>query len=247
MAFLNKYSLIILSVFLLQSCSKDKSGACLTREGDIIIIERVLEGNFKILEIYDDAIVTIKQGLESKAIVRGGEKLIDSYITRVDGDRLIIENNTKCKWTRDLSTPFEVTIIMPEIEKIYNYGYGGIKSDGDLQVQDLYIETVDGLGFIDLDVYGNNLDLIQHTGAVNVTLRGSFDYVFTYSSSHSIIDMSQLAVRDGYYQNVGTGDFRINTTDILKVQLDFTGDIYYTNDPEIEIKSQIGSGILIHY
>lgn len=247
MAFLKKYSLIIFSVFLLQACSKDRSSACLTREGDIVSVERDLEGSFKTLEIYDNAIVTIKQGPESKAIVRGGEKLIDSYITSVEGDRLIIKNNTSCKWTRDLSTPFEVTIIMPEIEKIYFYGYGGLKSDGDLQVQSFYIETVDGLGYIDLDIYGTNLDLIQHTGAVNVNLRGSFDYVFTYSSSMSIIDMSQLIVSEGLYKNVGTGDFRVNTSDILKVQLDLTGDIYYTNDPEIEIRSQIGSGVLIHY
>jgi hypothetical protein len=40
---------------------------------------------------------------------------------------------------------------------------------------------------------------------------------------------------------------RVNTTNYIKVKLDLTGDIYYTNNPEIYLESQRGSGKMIHY
>lgn len=248
MAVLNRYSIYLILFVIVSSCNKDRGSGCFTREGDEVIVERELVGDFKTLEIYDDAVVTIKQGNEYKAIVKGGEKLIDSYKTTVENGRLVIENRTICYWTRDLSTAFEVTIIMPEIDSILYFGIGGIYTDGQILVDSLYIESRNGYGFMNMDVDGQNMKLILHYGGgVNIEMRGSMDKVFNYSTTQSIINMSQLEATRGWYVCDGTGDIIINTSEYIKVELDLSGNIYYTKDPEVYIKSQTGSGELIHY
>lgn len=228
-------------------CNKDNGSACLTKPGDIVSEERLIESPFNTLDIRDNATVTIKEGPEYKVVVKGGSNLIDSYTTTVEGYKLVIENKTACQWIRDQDTPYEVSITMPEIDSILFSGYGNIYSDGVLEVDTFKIETKDGVGNIELAFSGNALYLIQHTGASNVKLTGTFDYVFAYSASYSIIDLQDLISYSGLYKNGGTGDFTINTSDYIRVELNLTGNIYYTNDPEIFISSHIGSGQLIHY
>lgn len=248
MAVLNRYSIYLILFVIVSSCNKDRGSGCFTREGDEVIVERQLGGNFKTLEIYDNAVVTIKQGSEYKAIVKGGEKLIDSYKTTVENGHLIIENRTICNWTRDLSTAFEVTVIMPEIDSILYFGFGEINTYGQILVDSLYIESRNGYGYINMDVDGQNMELIIHYGGgVNIEMRGSMDKVLNYTTAHSIINMSQLEATRGWYICRGTGDITINTSEYIKVELDLTGNIYYTKDPEVYIKSQTGSGKLIHY
>ena len=215
--------------------------------GDIVSEERIFDSPFNTLDIRDNATVTIKQGPEFKAIVKGGANLIESYTTTVEGAKLVIQNKTVCKWLRDQSTPYEVHITMPEIDTILFSGYGNIYSDGILDVDTFKIITSDGVGDIELAFSGSYLYLIQQTGATNVKLTGSFDYVYCYSTSYSIIDLEELVCQRGFYTNGGTGDFKISTTDYIKVQLNLTGNIYYTNDPEVFIESNPGSGQLIHY
>jgi hypothetical protein len=247
MAFLKKVTYFVFLLFILLGCSKDKGSNCFTRQGNIVSVERILEGNVTILDVRDNVKLTIKQGPEFKAIVRGGENLLDSYITKVEGNKLIFENLTSCKWTRDLSTPFEVILTIPEIKEIYYTGFGGIYSEGPFNCDTLLIDTKQGVGNFDLELNGKKLDLVNHTGSMQVKIKGSYDYVYCYAASQSIIDMSKLVVKKGFYASLGTGDVTINTSDYIKVILDLTGSIYYTNNPEIYIESQKGSGELIHY
>lgn len=228
-------------------CNKDDGSGCLTNVGDIVSEERHFESPFNTLDIRDNATVTIKEGPEYKVIVKGGANLINSYTTTIDGYKLVIENQTSCQWMRDQDTPYDVYITMPEIDSILYSGYGNIYSDGVLEVDTFKIITSDGVGDIELAFSGSYLYLIQQTGATNVKLTGSFDYVYCYSTSYSIIDLEELVCPRGFYTNGGTGDFRISTTDYIKVQLNLTGNIYYTNDPEIFIEMHSGSGQLIHF
>jgi len=247
MEVLTRHKYLFLLLILIIGCSKDDGSGCFTRQGNIVTIERILEGNVNTLEIRDNAVVTIKQGPEFKALVRGGENLLDSYKTRVEGDRLIIENLTSCDWTRDLGTPFEVTVILPSLRSIYYTGYGALYSDGPFNVDTLLIDVTQGVGEYNLELYGDKLELVHHTGATNATLKGSFDYVYCYSTSQSIFDMEDLIVNSGFYANGGTGNMTINTSEYIKIQLNLTGNIFYTQDPEIYIETHIGSGQLIHY
>lgn len=247
MEVLTKHKYLFLLLILFTGCSKDGDSGCFTRQGNIVTVERILEGNVNTLEIRDNAVVILKQGLEFKALVRGGENLLESYKTRVEGDRLIIENLTSCDWTRDLSTPFEVILTIPSLKSIYYIGRGGFYSDGPFNADTLLIDCKQGVGEYDLELYGDKLELIHHTGATNAKVKGSFDYVYTYSTSQSIFDMSELIVSEGFYANGGTGNMTINTSDYIKIQLNLTGNIFYTQDPEIYIETHIGSGQLIHY
>lgn len=247
MAVLKKYTLLFFVFISIIACNKDVDSGCFTRVGDLITEEREIDGNFSSLAIYDNAVVNIKIGPEIKVVVRGGEKLISSYTTQVEGNKLVLENKTICKWSRNLSTPFEVTITMPEIDSILYYGYGALKSVEQLEMDDLNISVFEGSGKIDLDLKVDSLALVLNTGVVNPTIKGSANYVYAYCVSQSIVDMSDFNVTRGYYVCSGTGDFRINTSDYIKVKLDLTGNLYYTNDPEIYVESQEGSGQLIPY
>lgn len=246
MALLRIISLLFIA-FLLHSCNKDNASGCITKVGDIIIEERSFSQAFNTLDIRDNAKVTIKEGPEYKAIVRGGANLMESYTTTVEGYKLVIENKAVCQWLRDQNTPYEVYITMPQIDSILYSGYGDISSDGILEVDTFLFDTKNAVGNVDMEFSGDYLELIQHTGATNIHFKGSFDYVYTYSSSYSIINLSELSVIEAFFVNKGTGDFKVSCSDYMKVKIDLTGNIYYDQDPEILVESHLGSGQLIHY
>ena len=228
-------------------CNKDDGSGCFTQVGDIISEERTVEADFNSIVINDNAVVYIKQGNEYKIEVRGGSKLMQSYITRFENSRLIIENKTICKWIRDQNTPFEVNVSVPHLDSIIFYGYGDIYGDGVIEVDDFVFMTRDGVGDVTMDLIGENLRLIMHTGATNVNLKGSFNYTYAYSTSYSILNLEELYVDSGFYVNGGTGNFIVNTKNYIKAQLNLTGNIYYNQEPFIYVETQLGSGEMIHY
>ena len=74
-------------------CSKDNGSGCFTQVGDIITEERIVEMDFNCLELHDNATVYIKQGSDFHVEVRGGSKLMQSYITRFENNKLILEKH----------------------------------------------------------------------------------------------------------------------------------------------------------
>lgn len=242
-----KYILIFFIAILTLGCSKGDGSDCFTSVGDIITDERVFDTQFTSIILEDNATLTIKQDSVYSAYVTGGNKLIESYITQVEGNALVISNNTNCDFIRDLNTPYEVTVTMPELDSILFNGYGNIYSDGIFEVDTFRLVTTNGVGNIFLNMNGTRIELVQQTGAGNVSMTGTVDYTYVYSTSYAIVDLKDLHSTNGFYVNGGTGDFTINTTDYIKVKLELSGDIYYTNDPEIFIETYTGSGQLIHY
>jgi hypothetical protein len=242
-----KYILIFFIAILTLGCSKGDGSACFTSAGDIVTDERVFDAQFTSIILEDNATLTIKQDSVYSVYVTGGNKLIESYITQVEGNALVISNNTNCDFIRDLSTPYEVTVTMPELDSILFNGYGNIYSDGIFEVDTFRLVTTNGVGNIFLNMNGTRIELVQQTGAGNVSMTGTVDYTYVYSTSYAIVDLKDLHSTNGFYVNGGTGDFTINTTDYIKVKLELSGDIYYTNDPEIFIETYTGSGQLIHY
>lgn len=237
----------ILIITSFTSCNKDNGSGCFTSVGDIVYEERNFDSPFNSLSIYDNATVTIKQGPVYKAVVRGGSNLIESYKTSVENNILVIENKTICNWARDLDTPFEVYITMPELDSILLYGYGDLYSDGLFLVNKFTLDVSDAVGDVELEMEGDTINLIQRTGATNLSIKGNFNYTYVYCTSYSIIDLSELESNRGFYVNAGTGNMWINTLDYIKIKLELTGNIYYTNDPEIYIETHTGSGQLIPY
>jgi len=228
-------------------CSKGDGSDCITSAGDIITEERVFDTPFTSIKLLDNATLTIKQDSVYSAVVTGGNNLIESYTTQIEGNMLVISNNTKCDFLRDLSTPYEVTVTMPELDSILFNGYGNMYTDGIIEVDTFRLVTTNGVGNIFLNMNGTRIELVQQTGAGNVSMTGTVDYTYVYSTSYAIVDLKDLHSTEGFYVNGGTGDFTINTTDYIKIKLEFSGDIYYTNDPEIYIETNTGSGQLIHY
>lgn len=246
MEILKKIGLLFITS-LLFACSKDDGSACFTSVGNIVTDERVFDLPFNCIELNDNATLTIKQDSIFSAKVSGGNNLIESYTTTIVGNSLVIENKTNCNFLRDLDTPFNVTVSMPDIDSILFNGYGNIYTEGMFMVDTFKLVTTNGVGNIFLNMTGDKVELIQQTGAGNVTMKGSADYTYVYSTSYAIVDLEEFECLNGFYVNGGTGDFRINTSEYIKVKLELSGNIYYTNEPYIYIETATGSGQLIHY
>lgn len=242
-----RFSIFYIVILLTLGCNKDDGNACFTSVGDMTIQERSFSQAFSSIRMLDNATVTLRQGPEYSAVVRGGSNLIDSYKTTVEGSTLVLENETNCDWIRDQSTPFEVLVTMPEIDSVEFNGYGDLYTEGLFEVNNFKLTTSSSVGDIHLNMNGDDIYLILATGAANIWMEGTLDYIYVYSTSYSILDLEKLDAQNGYFINGGTGDFKVNVHDYLKVKLDLTGDIYYTNEPEVYIESQMGSGQLIHY
>src|SRR5687768_15052079 len=93
----------------LSSCSKDDWCNCLKSEGPQTTQIRDL-AEFTAVELDHNIDLVVKQDTFYKVEVTCGKNLLDGISTEVNYGKLVLNNNNKCNWLRDLDNKFTVTI-----------------------------------------------------------------------------------------------------------------------------------------
>ena len=155
-----KYKIVFfLLVFLLVSCGISED--CFKGNGNQVTQTFLLE-NFSKIKVYDGVGLVVKEGSNYEVKVVTSDNIIDDLEVRLDGDMLVVKDNSSCNIARDYGqTTVYVTIpdgtilpLIPELE-LHCKTEQKIQSDGVLHspiVRLFSIDVSDGAGTGDFKV-----------------------------------------------------------------------------------------------
>jgi hypothetical protein len=231
-------------VFLITlSCGKDS--ACFKGTGKITKEERVVSAEFSSIITANGINIEITQGTPTSLILEGGANLLPYINTEFSDGKLSISSDNKCRLFRDYSIPITVYLTVDNLSKIEYSGQGIITSSTMLCFPDFIFETYNGTGSVQLNLKSNNIGIIQHTGATDITLSGSTNSLYAYLFGTGRQNHEALSADVVHVKNTGTGDVAVTANRTLLIELSSSGNISYYGNPLLTIGDESGSGKLI--
>lgn len=234
------YKYIILVIFLYTSCTKDALFDAGREKTKIISLQ-----DFSVIEAENTFEIELVSDTVNQVYITCGENLFESIHINVSDGVLHMNHNISQNWSRkykkvklELHTkPFQRINIRKPIKFFNRSAYVGASfslvdwgkfSEVDVQVNvDYCLIAMSSDNFGDFKVKGK---------AINAEIWG-WGSCATRADSLETINCNVL--------NKGMGDIYVNVKSQLNVSIDFTGNVYYTGNPqEIILQSKKGSGNL---
>lgn len=245
MRFKPTYQLIILALITLSlySCGKDSS--CFKGTGTILKEQRSITQEITVINTQDNIDIVLTQSANASLTIEGGANLLPYIETVVSGNELRISSTNKCGIFRDYDIPITASISLPNLTHINYTGQGTITNTGVLSLPFLLVESFGGTGDINLNVAVTELSIKQHGGPSDFTFTGSANESYVYTIGNGWFYLNNLISNQSYVSHSGTGDVFVNVTDELRVDLKYTGNVFYTGNANLNITEKSGSGEVI--
>lgn len=173
------------------------------------------------------------------------ETLLDQVVALQAKKTLTLRNENSCEWTRNYRDSILCRLHIQTLTFI-DYQANGTLFSKDTLFSDVFgINCKEGGGHVDIILSSNNCHISLSSGVADVHVSGKTHNVYAYSNaSTGVIHAENLSAKNAYCSNNSTGDFWVNSTDILEAEINLSGSIYYHGSPHLNRKGN-GVGLLI--
>ncbi len=228
------------------SCKREGK-LCLKKAGDKV--ESTVQLNsFTRLIAQDNIDFIIVPSNEHKMEIECGENILPVISHSIQGDSLLVTDNSSCKWFRDYDkSAVTIRLYVSNLEEIKLYHGGNISCTDTLRSSILELQAFDSGGSFELMVNVDTLSTGLHTGPGNALITGICETAFCYSAGDGLIDHRNLRAKTCYVNHSGQNDFYIWSTNYAGLQLYREGNIYLKGNPPIIEGTFSGEGKLIHF
>jgi hypothetical protein len=228
------------------SCKKENMKDCIKSKGDETNQIRILPNNIDSVFLGNRLNFTIIQDSANFAVIKAGKNLIDLIVTQVDGTTLVINDNNKCNWVRDLREWPEVELHLKSVRIFATRGTNNIKSDSQfLGFPELIFDLWEHNGSLKLFLENEMLYIRQHTGASDVEISGRCNNLRVYMAGTCKGDYSNLSVMSAEIDQRSSGSMTASVIDALFVSIFGDGNVTVRGNPEVKKLERIGRGELI--
>ncbi|MDR0365199.1 MAG: DUF2807 domain-containing protein [Bacteroidales bacterium] len=197
--------------------------------------------------MYDDVNVILTDKIDKKEIVVSAGKNIIKKINAVVKDSvLIIRNNNKWNWTRDLNPEINVWVNDEGIEHILHASVGALTNEGVFSFKDFSLALLNGNGIINLNVDGFYMGVYTHNSYTDIIINGYSQYFNLILYSYAPVDCRNMNCYGFYVKNNSIQDCWVHSDYYLYPTITSSGNIYYQGNPEIRDYVNTGTGSLIN-
>ena len=186
--------------------------------------------------------IYITQDQEQSLVVEAQENILDILITKVVGDRLVIE------YSRDNveHDGINIYISMENIDKIILSGVSYIEFENDIYTDALDIEITGVCDMVLSSVHTKEV-YVSFTGAGEIYVAGPeiAEYMDINITGVGTIDAFEFPVESVEIINTGTGVCKVYAIDKMDVINSGVGNVYYKGNPSKSF-SNTGLGSIIH-
>lgn len=204
---------------------------CFKGTGSQTTEPRTLSG-FSQIEMHNNVNVIVKPGADYSITVTAGNKLINGITTKLEGNSLVIKNENKCNWVRSFKNKFIVTVSMPQITGIINYGSGNLTCTDTIRGNELQLDNWTGSGSIKLLLNVGSCRTNVHTGSADFEYSGHVGVHYFYYNGNGPFNTLNCQSDIVFTENKGTNDIRIHATKLLDAKTSYVGNIFYKGDPD---------------
>lgn len=184
--------------------------------------------------------VDLVAGKEGKITIKGEENILNVIIVEVEDNTLKIQVKKNTNIRSSMGKKVQVTVPFEKISELSLSGSGDIQSKNVIK-NDKFLARLSGSGNFNLAVDSNSLEL-NLSGSGNVRLKGSADSFTTKLSGSGDIDAAELKSKNVDVNVSGSGDSKVNCSEVLTARVSGSGDIKYTGNPEKRDVKVSGSG-----
>ena len=232
--------LCLLSLSLV-SCKKESMGDCFKGTGIVLKEKRALP-EFDSLRVDRRLHVTLVEDTVNFVVVEAGEHLQELIATEVKDGKLTLRNDNRCNWVRSYKIPVNIELHCKSLRHIVMWGASEISNKDTLRMNSLTVEFRDASGDVNLQVNNQQVSIIQHTGAGDVSITGRTNDLSVYMASLAYGDYTGLIARSVYVENKSSADCRVSGTETFAFRLRGDGNIYYKGLGEIVLEEKTGNG-----
>ena len=232
---------IAITFLVLCSCNKEESWDCLKSLGDETTQTRY-PGNFDRVFLSDKINLDYRYADSCFLEVRFGENIQHHIQTQVEGNSLYISNEATCNWVRSLKIIPQVTIYAPSLSYLSNSSSATITMQDTLVSNDFLYEQWGSNGKAHLLVRTDSTRVYAHTGYTDINVSGRTSYAGLYNASVGKLDASHLVSDITIVNNTSLQDLPCVAQHYLFGEINLSGNILYSGDPEDIDTSINGSG-----
>lgn len=185
--------------------------------------------------------VVVKFGGKEGLRFEGDAEAIETLISEVKGDKLIIRPKTSwVSWAKKYENKkITAYVTAKQLSSIAMSGDGTITVAGTITAADFAV-TLSGSGSIKAKVEADKITgVLSGSGTVNLT--GNADAASITLSGAGSFGSKGLAVKEISSRISGKGSIYIQTNGSISAFISGSGHVYYTGNPDIK-KTVIGSG-----
>jgi len=177
--------------------------------------------------------------------VQFGENIIHHIQSEVKESSIYVSNEATCNWVRSLKKIPLVTIYAPTLHYLSNTSSATIKMQDTLISSDFLYEQFGSNGSAYLLVKTDSTRVYAHTGYTDIKVNGRTSYAGLYNASVGKLDAATLESEITIVNNTSIQDIPCIAHQYLFGEINLSGNILYSGDPE-GIETRInGSGKVI--
>lgn len=241
---LTKFIVTVLLALLFSSCRNNNVGTgffekSITGSGIVTTENRLVEGDFKTIEVSNAIELTVEQAPETKITVIADDNVQKHITTKVENGVLKIA----CDYNSFINVKSKkVTVKTPIIEGLQASSASNIKNRGVIKGLNLNLDASSAAG-MDLDLEFENVFINSSSGS-QINLNGKALKFETKSSSGSQINATDLLVNDIIADASSGASISIHPIVSLKAEASSGANINYNTHPkQVHKKTSSGGSI----
>lgn len=251
----HNYILIASLLFIITSCGISED--CFKGNGNRVTQSFPLE-NFTKIKVYDGVGLIVNEGQNYEVKVETSDNIIDNLDVRMDGDMLVVKDNSTCNIARDYGqTVVYVTVpdgttnpLIQELE-LHSKTEQKIQSEGILHstiVRLFSIDLSDGAGTGDFYINVDNSQLVVESNNVsNYYISGhSQNMLLNFYFGNGRFYGKNLQVENITVYHRGSNDMFVYPVQKIDGAIFATGNIILENVPPIVDVEEVFRGRLIY-
>lgn len=238
-----KHYLLISLVLLLASCKKPTQRACFKSTGTMQHSIQTL-ANFKYVHVGPYLEVEFMQDSLAYVEWEAGRNLTTFLLAEVHADTLVLENNNKCRFLRYANGKVKATVHFTSIEELHLANSEKVSTITPWTQEKLLVYLHEGVGQVDLQLAVQNATIRNNYGWQELLLKGTAASLFVDFDGSAALDAKHLHVSDSitYRSSSLLPSYLLADQLLLKAQLYGSGNLYYTGQPSLLLKTEYGQG-----
>jgi len=234
-------------MLLLVSCESEIIPGCYREPGaSVTRVDAVAV--FNQINIGEGINLVVKQGTTAEVKVETGENIIDEVTTEVVDGVLYVKNNLQC--SLGTTIPARVTVIAPDITKIYSSSQYDVVSEGVLNFP--YLNLQQGLfgktasNIFDLNVNCLNL-VVENNNTTIFRIKGTTNSLgVSFYAGDSRFEGSNLMVQDVFIFQRSSNDMILKPSNKIEGNIYSNGNVILLNQPPIVNVVQHYTGHIVY-
>jgi hypothetical protein len=243
-----RYILMLSLLFIITSCGVSED--CFKGKGNRVSQTFPIE-NFTKIKVYDGVGLVIKEGANYEVRIETSDNIIDVLDVRLNGDMLIVKDNSTCNVARDYGQTV-VYVTSPNLEEIHSKTDQDIKSDGILNYPLLRLFSMDlsdgaGTGDFYINLESTGQFVIESNNVSNFYLNGyTNQLLLSFYFGNGRFYGENLEAEEIILFQRGSNDMIVKPLQSISGTIYATGNVILKNVPPIIEVEEVFTGRLIY-